>query len=176
MYRDQSRVLWTRTRMYPSDCGPSLSTGKVSKNVNVISDQRITVCDSSALIVGMLVLDQNRPHALDVIRDSILPRNHLRFLKIVRTIVHAILGSLQGNRSGKLTSSFLIRRYISIRESKVTQLDPRLTSFIPGHQSAFTRNLSTGLKAERRETKDKVENVGPRLFCKSCDSPILVNF
>jgi len=33
-----------------------------------------------------------------------------------------------------------------------------------------------GLKAERRETKDKVENVGPRFLCKSCDSPILMNF
>ena len=32
------------------------------------------------------------------------------------------------------------------------------------------------LKVEFRETKDKVENVGPRFFCKSCDSPIFMDF
>ena len=32
------------------------------------------------------------------------------------------------------------------------------------------------LEAEYRETKDRVENVGPKFFCKSCESPILMNF
>ncbi len=33
-----------------------------------------------------------------------------------------------------------------------------------------------GLKAENRETEDKIELVGPRFLCKSCDSPIVMNF
>lgn len=33
-----------------------------------------------------------------------------------------------------------------------------------------------GLKAERRETEEKIKPVGPRFFCKSCDSPIVMDF
>jgi hypothetical protein len=33
-----------------------------------------------------------------------------------------------------------------------------------------------GLRAENRETEAKIELIGARFLCKSCDSPIVMNF
>jgi hypothetical protein len=104
---------------------------------------------------------------------NVLLWNHLRFSRPVRTVARTTPGSRQGDRSGNLTSSSLIKRCISIRVSNVTQSQLLSSQAI----SVLTQATSLmGLKAECRETKERVENVGPQFFCKSCDSPILMNF
>ena len=68
----------------------------------------------------------------------------------------------------------LIRRYIF--DPRVTG-HPKLTNLRPQAINVLSQAVSLlGLKAENRETEDKIELVGPRFLCKSCNSPIVMNF